>query len=63
MTYTLAIGPRHVGPFPTAAAAQWWAETHGVDDWNLVEVDDPAEAPGVLAAMREYRANGVMLPC
>jgi len=45
MTYSLAIGARHVGPFPTAAAAQYWAETHGVDDWNLVKVDDPAEAP------------------
>ena len=52
MTYTLAIGTCHVGPFPTATAAQYWAETHGVDDWSLVEVDDPAEAPGLLAAMR-----------
>jgi hypothetical protein len=53
MTYSLAIGTRHVGPFPTAAAAQYWAETHGVDDWNLVEVDDPAEAPIQLVKVRQ----------
>jgi hypothetical protein len=66
MTYNIAIGawePWHVGPFTTAIAAQHWAEIHGLDTWRLVEVEDPAEAPGLLAAMREYRANGVMLPC
>jgi len=56
MTYTLAVGlndPWHVGPFLTAAAAQHWAEMNGVEDWRLMEMEDPAEAPGLLAAMRE----------
>lgn len=53
MTYALSIGPWHVGPFLTAYAAQVWAERHGCDTWQLVELDDPAEAPGVLALMRE----------
>jgi hypothetical protein len=55
MTFTLAIGtanPWHVGPFVTAAAAQHWAETNGLNDWRLMEMEDPAEAPGILAAMR-----------
>jgi len=55
MTYSITIGakePWHVGPFTTAAAAQYWAESQGVENWRLVEVEDPAEAPGLLAAMR-----------
>lgn len=50
MTYALTIGPWHVGPFPTAYGAQLWAERHGVDTWQLIELDDPAEAPAVLAS-------------
>ena len=53
MQYILSIGPWHVGPFTTAAHAQHWAERHGVDTWSLVELDDPCEAPAVLALMRE----------
>ena len=49
MTYILAIGPWHVGPFPTHVSATWWAEVHGVDNYDMVEVDDPAEAPARLA--------------
>lgn len=53
MTYALSIGPWHVGPFLTAYAAQHWAERHGVDTWQLVEMDDPAEAPTRPALMRD----------
>lgn len=45
MTYILDLGPWHVGPFPTASHAQHWAERHGHDNWALVELDDPCEAP------------------
>jgi hypothetical protein len=57
MTYNLAIGawaPLFVGPFYTAIQAQHWAESHGVDTWRLVEVEDPCEALGLL---REMCAN------
>lgn len=45
MTYILDLGIWHVGPFPTHVAAQHWAETHGVDDYRMIPLDDPAEAP------------------
>jgi hypothetical protein len=28
----------HVGPFATAASVQFFAERHGIDHWDLVEV-------------------------
>lgn len=59
MTYILDIGPWHVGPFPTHTAAQYWAERHGIDDYRMVPVDDPAEAPARIARLREYCANAV----
>lgn len=52
MTYAIEIGPWLVGPFHTHIAAMHWAESHGVDDWRLREMDDPAEAPGKLHRMR-----------
>lgn len=45
MTYILDIGLWHVGPFTTHVAAQHWAESHGVDDYRMIPLDDPAEAP------------------
>jgi hypothetical protein len=45
MTYILDLGPWHVGPFLTHTAAQYWAERHGVDDYRMIPLDDPAEAP------------------
>lgn len=45
MTYILDLGIWHVGPFPTHLAAQHWAESHGVDDYRMIPLDDPAEAP------------------
>jgi hypothetical protein len=46
MTYILDLGIWHVGPFPTHIAAQYWAESHGVDDYRMIPLDDPAKAPG-----------------
>ena len=51
MTYILSIGPWHVGPFPTHAAATWWAEAHGVDSYDMLQMDDPAEAPARIARL------------
>lgn len=52
MTYILRIGPWHVGPFPTHIGAQHFAESHGCDDYTLIPLDDPAEAPGRIHRMR-----------
>lgn len=52
MTYILRIGPWHVGPFPTHISAQHFAESHGCDDYTLIPLDDPAEAPGRIHRMR-----------
>ncbi len=58
MTYYLTVyrpadcrGPWHVGPFPTHIAAQHWAETHGLDEWEMEQLLDPAEANGNRAGM------------
>ena len=56
MTYILDLGPWHVGPFPTHIAAQYWAETHGVDDYRMIPLDDPAEAPARIARLRQAEA-------
>lgn len=53
MTYILNLGPWHVGPFPTHIAAQHWAEIHGVDDYQMIAMDEPAEAPGRIARLRQ----------
>jgi hypothetical protein len=57
MTYILQIGPWHVGPFPTHICAQHWAELHGVDDYVLLPVDDPAAAPAKIAKLRSALAG------
>jgi len=48
MQYILRIGPWHVGPFNTHIAATVFAERHACDDYVLIPVDDPAEAPGII---------------
>jgi hypothetical protein len=59
MTYILDLGIWHVGPFPTHICAQHWAEIHGVDDYRMIPLDDPAEAPARIARMvRERAAQG-----
>jgi hypothetical protein len=52
MQYILRIGPWHVGPFDTHQGAQHWAERHGCDDFTMVPLDDPAEAPGIIHRVR-----------
>ena len=52
MTYILRIGPWHIGPFPTHTAASHFAESHGCDDYTMIPMDDPAEAPGKIYRLR-----------
>jgi len=52
MNYALRIGPWHVGPFTTHIAATTFAEQHGCDDYTLIPLDDPAEAPARIHRMR-----------
>jgi len=52
MTYILDLGIWHVGPFSTHACAQHWAETHGVDEYRMVPLDDPAEAPARISRLQ-----------
>jgi hypothetical protein len=52
MTYILDLGIWHVGPFPTHTAAQYWAESHGVDDYRMIPLDDPAEAPARISRLQ-----------
>ena len=52
MTYFLSIGPWHVGPFSTHISAQHWAESHGCDDYQMIPLDDPVEAPGKIARIK-----------
>ena len=55
MTHALQIGPWHIGPFETHQAATHWAETHGCDDYQMIEMDDPAEAPAKVLQQRQAR--------
>ena len=52
MQYILRIGPWHVGPFSTHQAASHFAESHGCDDYTMIPMDDPAEAPGRIHRLR-----------
>jgi len=52
MQYILRIGPWHVGPFDTHIAATTFAERHACDDYTLIPLDDPAEAPGIIHRRR-----------
>ena len=37
-----------VGPFTTHIAATVFAEQNGFDDYSMIELYDPAEAPGLI---------------
>jgi len=52
MTYILRIGPWHIGPFATHQAASHFAESHCCDDYTMIPMDDPAEAPGKIYRLR-----------
>ena len=48
MNYALQIHDIQVGPFTTHIAATVFAEQNGFDDYRMIELYDPAEAPGVI---------------
>lgn len=63
MTYILRIGPWHIGPFTTHIAAQHFAERHACDDYTLIPLDDPAEAPARIYRLRMAPIAHPMRPC
>ena len=48
MNYALQIHAIQVGPFTTHIAATVFAEQNGFDDYSMIELYDPAEAPGLI---------------
>jgi hypothetical protein len=48
MTYALQIDAIQVGPFTTHIAATVFAEQNGFDEYTMVELYDPAKAPGLI---------------
>jgi hypothetical protein len=48
MNYALQIHDIQVGPFTTHIAATVFAEQNGFDDYTMIELYDPAEAPGLI---------------
>jgi hypothetical protein len=48
MTYALQIHDILVGPFTTHIAATVFAEQNGFDNYTMVELYDPAKAPGLI---------------
>ena len=57
MTYILDLGLWHVDPFPTHIAAQHWAESNGVENYRMIPLDDPAEAPAKVIRYRQTRTG------
>jgi len=53
MTYALQIDSIQVGPFTTHIAATVFAEQNGFDDYSMIELYDPAEAPGLIHRLRQ----------
>ena len=56
MTYALLIDAIQVGPFMTHIAATAFAEQNGFDDYIMVELYDPAEAPGLIRRLTQVAA-------
>ena len=48
MNYALQIHDMQVGPFTTHIAATVFAEQNGFDNYSMIELYDPAEAPGLI---------------
>ena len=48
MNYALKIDSIQVGPFTTHIAATVFAEQNGFDNYSMIELYDPAEAPGLI---------------
>ena len=53
MNYALQIDAIQVGPFTTHIAATVFAEQNGFDDYSMIELYDPAEAPGLINRLRQ----------
>ena len=53
MNYALQIHDIQVGPFTTHIAATVFAEQNGFDDYTMIELYDPAEAPGLIRRLRQ----------
>jgi hypothetical protein len=56
MNYALLIDAIQVGPFTTHIAATVFAEQNGFDNYSMVELYDPAEAPGLIRRLMEVAA-------
>ena len=56
MNYALQIHAMQVGPFTTHIAATVFAEQNGFDDYTMIELYDPAEAPGLIRRLMEVAA-------
>ena len=53
MNYALLIDAIQVGPFTTHIAATVFAEQNGFDNYTMVELYDPAEAPGLIHRLHQ----------
>jgi hypothetical protein len=51
MTYALLIDAIQVGPFTTHIAATVFAEQNGFDNYSMIKLYDPAEAPGLICRL------------
>ena len=56
MNYALQIHDMQVGPFTTHIAATVFAEQNGYDNYSMIELYDPAEAPGLIRRLTEVAA-------
>ena len=54
MTYALLIDAIQVGPFTTHIAATVFAEQNGFDNYSMIELYDPAEAPGLIRRLNPF---------
>ena len=52
MNYALQIHDIQVGPFTTHIAATVFAEQNGFDNYSMIELYDPAEAPGLIRRLQ-----------
>jgi len=53
MNYALQIHDIQVGLFDTHIGATAFAEQNGFDNYTMIKLFDPAEAPGVIYRLRE----------
>jgi hypothetical protein len=56
MNYALQIHGIQVGPFDTHIGATVFAEQNGFDDYTMIKLYDPAEAPGLIRRLTEVAA-------